>query len=91
MHLRLFLVPKGFLTMVVNDSPAQAKVDNSSKKMMVMKNPKNYVCLNNKFLSKRNLKFFAKFYFGVNIIFLANNQNLFGGKSYQLLISKYKE
>lgn len=76
MYMKLYLVPREFLKMSVNSSQTQ---NDQNKKIYLKNNSLNYVCMNNKYMSKRNLKFFARFYFGLNIIFLLNKKDIFKG------------
>lgn len=51
----------------------------SQKKIVLQGDSTIYVCMNNQYISKRNLKFFARFFFGDSILFQFNRQSVFKG------------
>ena len=64
-------------------STSQAGPISTNKKKLVLQGDSPiYVCMNNQYISKRNLKFFARFFFGDSILFQFNRQSVFKGILY---------
>lgn len=65
--------------MTVSEKASSSPESTSKNQIIIQGDSSNYICMNNQYISKRNLKFFARFFFGDGILFLFNRKSVFKG------------